>query len=381
MTIGDIGNTIQTLEFDTSHGEWPFIKKVENGLYAVGYTGPGDDGFTKSFNITDAGVISEPASNLLEHYTANAAYTKSCLRPVNNIVHAFQIIGSDLRLECIRVASNGTLDQHANHGLIVDDNNIRIFNVQYQRGSIVSMAYDYGDGTPYVATVTVSSDGQVTDPRTDRLQLNVLLSDHVSCIRVSDSILMVVWLQANSDLRGRTCSIASDGTISNTAQAVAQLCALWTNFPHLIHMHDDWYICAFQSSGNALELCAFQVNSAGIISVPANQTHQVDADNGWYPHLFKLSNTMVGIFSVDASEESYLNTVNFTAGDPVVWSNFADKHIGSNCEFPWSALMVNHNTAVLAYTGLNTDGYLETYEIEAEPPEGAQHEMIMGIGP
>ncbi len=57
-TDGDINNTvIDTLEFDTSYGNFPDIIQISGGVYAIAYCGPRSDGFVKTVEIsTNAGT-------------------------------------------------------------------------------------------------------------------------------------------------------------------------------------------------------------------------------------------------------------------------------------------------------------------------------------
>ena len=58
---GQITNLgIDTLEFDTQQGETPNIIRISANIYAIVYSGSGDDGFLKTFGIADTGVITKP---------------------------------------------------------------------------------------------------------------------------------------------------------------------------------------------------------------------------------------------------------------------------------------------------------------------------------
>jgi hypothetical protein len=54
---GDIGDRlIDSLEFDTSNGYEPSIVNVTDGIFAIAYRGPGNDGFVKTVEIASAGA-------------------------------------------------------------------------------------------------------------------------------------------------------------------------------------------------------------------------------------------------------------------------------------------------------------------------------------
>ena len=58
------------MEFDTQQGETPNIIRISANIYAIVYSGSGDDGFLKTFGIADTGVITKPEIATLEFDTS-----------------------------------------------------------------------------------------------------------------------------------------------------------------------------------------------------------------------------------------------------------------------------------------------------------------------
>ncbi len=61
---GTISSTGQSLEFDGSYGRNPVLVNAGNGIFAVAYRGPSDDGWIRTVSIDASGVITGPIASL-----------------------------------------------------------------------------------------------------------------------------------------------------------------------------------------------------------------------------------------------------------------------------------------------------------------------------
>jgi hypothetical protein len=66
---GTINGILDVLEFDTSYGRNPDIIHINGRVYAVTYTGPGYDGYIKTFRIADSGDITDGIDDWYEFET------------------------------------------------------------------------------------------------------------------------------------------------------------------------------------------------------------------------------------------------------------------------------------------------------------------------
>jgi hypothetical protein len=72
---GQINNSvIDRMEFDDASGQEPRIIHVTGDVYAIAYTGSGNDGFLRTINIAAGGQISDSAIDTLEFDTSDGYY-------------------------------------------------------------------------------------------------------------------------------------------------------------------------------------------------------------------------------------------------------------------------------------------------------------------
>jgi len=381
MPIGDIGDSIQQYEFNSTYGRHPTIQCVRPNLYCIGYEKTGSKAQVETYFISDAGVITTPAEATLEISTAAWLFNQSCIRPAQNFVLVNAGSGGSLYLEAVIVANDGTLSQHANHACYLDPFDSQWFNAVYQRGSIITIFCRHGNDKPYVFTNVVGADGEVSDPIEDWDLIEDTTCTRVQGIRISEGVALIVYHRGGVDLYARPVGIAADGTISGLAQATTQISTVDGPPIRLIHLTGDWFLLSIEGPDTELNLCAFQCAADGTITVPANNSYLVFDGRHKQAQITKLTDNMISIFSTDASDNAWLQSVQITLSDPVVWSVHASKNIGPDINNAWGSLLVASGVLVLSYSDVDDDGWLWTYGLTTEEPALSHNELIMGIGP
>lgn len=381
MGLGDIGDSIEIYEFDTTQGEWPYIEQVKEGQFCVGYTGPSDYGISRSFDISAAGDISEPANNDLTHASETTMFHDSCLRPDNIIVHAWGAFGGPLDVEAVIVAADGTITQHANNICQVVADMLLRFNLVHQRGDIVATVYYHSSGYAFIATVAVSSTGEVQSTIEDSFQLTATFGYYPQTCRVNDGVNLCVWFHSDNTPYARTVNVAADGTITATAQAQVQIATPTGAHSALQHLKDNWFVMAWQGTGSDGYLAVFEVTAAGIISIPTNAYHKFSTGKGEHPRIAVLTANLVCVACKDTDDYGQLYVVDITTGATITWTDHDSKDFNPVVMHIWNVLLTSDNVICMSYHDAATDGKLETHELESAALVLGHTELIVGLGP
>ncbi len=115
---GDIGNaTVSSFEFDASNGLAPQIAHVHGNVYAVAYTGPGNDGWSATFTISPAGTIGGATIDTFEWNTSDGV--EASLIHVNRDIWAvaYQGPAGDGFVTTFDIASNRGVSKSGAYGL------------------------------------------------------------------------------------------------------------------------------------------------------------------------------------------------------------------------------------------------------------------------
>lgn len=170
---GNIGSVIDTLEFDTSLCDYPFLIHISGNVYAIAYRGPGADGFLKTMSIANSGDIGAVIDSL-------EFDTDYCSEP--HLIHilkdayaiAYRGSDGDGWLKTVRIATNGdigavidTLEFDTDY--CHDPSLIHVSGLGPVRGDIYAIAYQGPDTDGWLATMDIETPVYKGNPNIDQL--------------------------------------------------------------------------------------------------------------------------------------------------------------------------------------------------------------------
>ena len=148
------------LEFDGANGEEPVIVQVSDGLFAVAYQGNGNDGDMKSLSIDASGLITELN-------TLTGGFDNNCYEPVlvkinsTILAVAYRGTGNDGWLKTISIDVAGTLALTGSE-LEFDNNNSYEPDMVHMGGAIYAIAYRGPGNDGWLRTVSIDTAGTLT---------------------------------------------------------------------------------------------------------------------------------------------------------------------------------------------------------------------------
>ena len=123
-TDGQITDTvIDTLEFDSSNGQYPNIINISGNIHAIAYTGDPDDGFLKTVEIATDGQITDTIIDTLE-FDGSAGLTPNIIHVSGDVYAiAYSGTGNNGLLKTVEIATNGQITDTIIDTLEFDTNN------------------------------------------------------------------------------------------------------------------------------------------------------------------------------------------------------------------------------------------------------------------
>lgn len=381
MAVGDIGSSIQTYEFEDTYGRHPDLTQVKTGLHCVAYENGDHYVQTKSFLISDAGVITTPAEDDEVINAASSAFPHGAFFSLQNIAYAHQLSGGNVGIETVLVSDAGVITQHANHYCSSGITGATEFNLILQRAGVLALVTDHAAGEPYVITYGVNSDGSIDTPRKAIMSLEPVVSTYPQCIRVNDGVILGAYLRTATNVYARPLGVASDGTLSGLGQGTVLLANINAACREWINPQAGWYIVSLQGPGSAGTLAALHVAADGTFSIPANNTRQIHASAGQGIALTVLSENALCVYCFNAGGDHYLITIGFTPGDPFSWSQLDSKKIGTGVGYTAKSNLIAEGVLGMTYFTTGNHCTLWTYEVETEAVQLGHHELLLGLGP
>jgi len=326
---GDIEPTIiDSLEFDTAGANYPTIVHVSGSIYAIAYSGPGDDGWVCTVDIAANGVIENAVVDTLEFDTS------ACYEP--NLIHH---TGTTFAVVYRNAANHGTLKTFA-----ID-----------AAGNIGAAAIDTG--------TFVASHGN--EPK---------------IVRVFGNIFATVYRTGAYDGGLVTSAIAADGTITTIAIETSEFVGGFVGDPDICNPIGNIYAIAYRGGSDDGWVATIDISDAGDIGAATLDMLEFDTDHSAWASIIPINAGMCAIAHQGTGNAGMLRTIQVDAAgeitDAVLDSATFDAADGVNPKL----IIVDGDTFVIAYSGAGGDGFVTTITIERPGLGRTRHLPLMGVG-
>jgi hypothetical protein len=211
------GGIIDTLEFDTGNGREPVIIQISGFIFAVVYRGSGNDGFIRTVAIFPNGYIFNSAIDTLEYEISNGYYPD--IVHVSGDVYAIAYTGSgnDGFIKTVTIAPNGQISNSVIDTLEYETSNGYYPDIIYISGNTYAIAYRGSNNDGFIATVEIAPDGEISNSVIDRLEFDDVNGQEPRIIHVTGDVYAIAYRGPNNDGFLCTISIAAGGQIADSA--------------------------------------------------------------------------------------------------------------------------------------------------------------------
>ena len=311
---GDIRDEeIDTLEFDTSNGETPQIISISGDVYAIAYEGNGSDGFLSTVTIATDGQIASAVIDTLEFDTSQGETPN--IIPISGDVYAIAYAGNgdDGFLKTVTIATDGQITDTVIDTLEFDTSNGQDPTIISISGNVYAIAYGGKNDDGFVTTVTVATDGQIADTVIDTLEFDSQKGQEANIIAISGDVYVIAYRGENDDGFVTTVTIATDGQITDTAIDTLEFATTLATTPEIIKIAGDVYTIAYGGSGSDGFVTTVTIANNGQITDTVIDTLEFDTSQGKTPSIIPVS----GVYAIayeGANEDGFLQTIEITTG-------------------------------------------------------------------
>ena len=213
---GEIGNEeIDSFEFDVVKGKTPDIIPISGDVYAIAYAEDGDDGRLITVTIANDGQITEAIIDSVEF--DNAKGKTPNIIPISGNVYAIAYAGDldDGFLITVTIATDGQITDTVIDTLEFDTSQGKTPNIIPISGDVYAIAYAGNADAGSLKTVTIATDGQITDPVIDTLEFDSAKGKTPNIIPVSGDVYAIAYAGNGDDGFLKTLTIATDVQITD----------------------------------------------------------------------------------------------------------------------------------------------------------------------
>jgi hypothetical protein len=316
---GDIGNTaIDTLEYDTTDGYEPDIIQVSGNVYAITYRGHSNDGFVKTVSITVNGDIGNTAIDTLEYDTTDGY--EPCIIHISGSVYAIAYRGTsnDGFVKTISIDANGNIGNTAIDTLEYDTADGYEPHIIHISGSVYAIAYRGTGNDGFVKTVSIAVNGDIGNSFIDSLEYDTVNGHEPDIVYISGNVYAITYRGTGNDGFVKTISIAANGDISNTVIDSLEFNGVYVYEPNIIPVSSDVYVLAYRGSSNAGYLKTISIAANGSITDTVIETVVFDTGAGYEPRIIPVSGDIFAIAYRGVNRDGFVKTIsiNMQGGSP-----------------------------------------------------------------
>jgi len=306
-----INKVIDTLEFDKSSCYYPSIIHINGDVYAIAYTGPGSDGFLKTVEIADNGMITNIVIDTLE-FDTSYGYEPSIIH-INGDVYAIAYTGpgSDGFLKTVEIADNGTITNIVIDTLEFDTSYARYSDIVHvYGGTIYAVAYMGPSSDGFLKTVEIADNGMITNIVIDTLEFDTSYARYSDIVHVyGGTIYAVAYRGPSSDGFLKTVEIASNGTITDGVIDILEFDTSYCYEPNIIHISGGVYAIAYTGPGYDGFLKTLRIGNNGNIVNLVDDSLEYHTSDAFEPSIIHVDGTIFAIAYRDYHRTGFVKTV------------------------------------------------------------------------
>jgi len=335
-TDGTITDTIiDNLNFDSNWGEYPSAIHVSGDIYAIAYTGADHDGFLTTVQIAIDGQITDTVIDTLEFDTDDGGDPNIISISGDVYAIAYSGKGDDGFLKTVEIASNGQITDTVIDVLEFDDKYSKYSNILHLSGNIYAIVYTSDGDDGNLKTVEIASNGQITDTVIDVLEFDTVYVANPDIIPVSGNIYAIAYvggLDGNSYIK--TVTIATDGFIGSIIDTLTFVDFTLYEFVDIIHISGDVYAIAHDAAINGY-LKTVEIYTDGQIKDTVNDNMMFHNSYVSAPDIIHVSGNIFAIAYQGNYGDGYLNTVEIATNGQITDTVIDELEFDTNwCNWP-----------------------------------------------
>jgi hypothetical protein len=298
-----------SLEFDPTTADDIAFIKITSGMFAVVYRGGGNDGWIKTLTISDDGATLALTGNSFE-FDSVACYYPDIVKVADGV---FAIAYSNTAIQgvvvTVSISNAGVIGDPVLDTLTYDATRSYGQFIVHAVGDFFAIAYQGPDNDGWVATVEISSAGVIPAAIQDSLEFDTADIEFPRILRISDTLCVIVYKNADGDGDMVTISIDAAGDIGATILDDQEFDAFNGIRPYIIHVSGDMFAIVYEGTGSDGWLRTWEISDAGVISATEQDSLAYDIVAGDMNVILHVSGNIYAIVYSDGTIDGQLISV------------------------------------------------------------------------
>ena len=369
---GTIKKIIDYLEFDTSYCYEPDIVHIVNDIYGIVYEGANNDGFVKTAEIFSDGQINDIVIDSLEFDTSNGQ--DASIIHINGYIYAIAYLGinGDGYVKSIEIADSGMItDSVVDTTIFFDtESGIQIAEprIMHVGNNNYAIVFRNPDDDGEVRTITILDDGTfASSPFSDGFYSDKFVYDgydswspDTTVTHINSNIYAVCYRGRDGKGALVTIDIDINGIIHQDLIDKFYFDDITCNDPKMIYVSGNYYAIVYRGIDGDGFLVIVEISGDGQISDSIIQSYEFDTSDCYKPIIIRYKGDFF-IIAYTSNSEGLLKTVEITSAPEI-----SPLHVSRYCIFDFiepDIINVFNDVYAIVTQGLDGDGYLRTIQI------------------
>ena len=278
-------------------------------------------------------------------------------------VIAYRDSAGDGWVKTLSIGTNGNIVGSIIDSLEFDDTNCANPSIKHVSGDIYTVAYTGNDSDGWLVTFSIDSNGLISDSVIDRLEFDIVQGSNPHIKPVTGDYFAIAYAGSGSDGYVVTVAIDADGVISDTVVDSFEFDTLNGQYPRIFHVSGDYYFVAYSGNGNDGYLASFTIDSSGGIGSSVIDSLEFDIDYCVYPSIAQLSSNYYAVAYTGVDTDGYVITASVSDTGVISTSVIDSLEVDAIQGVTPRIIGIRDNYYVVAVDGSDNDGWLYTITI------------------
>lgn len=384
MAAGDIGTVLDTLEFDTDKAEFIQILKRHRTIAVIFYADIDSDQKLVTVEMDPAGQITNTVKDTLSFNGAWAGYLSMAWRSTGMLVVCgrMKLNGGAYNTwaASISVGEAGQLPSVIADKIQIGTTYTITSSIVHLQDGMMLIAFVESDSHGYLATFSCTTGGSLPDSTTDLYEFEDQTVDHFHMIKISNTIVAIVYKDEVGDGWLKTFHIASGGNITEAPVDALKFETGVCYRPHILHLLEDIYVVAWADADVYGQLMTIDIDKNGNIGAGPIDSWQYKTPRASGPSMAKLSDSVIVLKYSDDSPDAIVATITI-ASDGTITKTPIDELIYQTAPVSYTAFcFMIGNMYLFPYSGTDNHGFVKSIQIETPSVAIPRGLMMMGMG-
>ena len=353
---------IDSYSFDTFDGYSPNIIHVDDTIYAIAYGGFNNSGVLKTVDIANDGHIT---GTIIDSFNFDTYGKETEIINIKNGVFAISYRGPDNDgfIKTVEIENDGQITDSIIDTLEFDTSSGYSPNIINIKLDVYAIAYEGINNNGFIKTVEIEDDGQITDSIIDTLEFGVSRCYYPNVIHISGDFYAIVYRGWDDDGFLATVEMANNGSIADRIINILEFDKFYCYYPHIVHVNGDIYAITYTGYGSDGFLKTIEITNTGAINDSVIDTLEFDTSYGYEPRIIHVNGDIYAIAYTGLGTDGFIKTVEITNTGAITNSVIDSLEFDTSyCYWP-DIICIADAVYAIAYTGPGYDGFLKTLRI------------------